>query len=111
MTEAALLRLAFSLVLIVLLLLALAWVARRSKWLRHATSQSGLKVVAMQNLGGRAALAIVEVQDARLVLGITAQQINLLHTLPPQPSEPGATVPVTTSPGFGSRLGAALKRR
>ena len=109
MTEAALLRLAFSLVLIVLLLLALAWVARRSKWLRGA-SQSGLKVLAMQNLGSRGALAIVEVQDARLVLGITAQQINLLHTLPAEPSAPD-TSSETPETSFGARLGMALKRR
>lgn len=109
MTEAALLRLAFSLVLIVLLLLALAWVARRSKWLR-GTSQSGLKVLSMQSLGSRGALAIVEVQDARLVLGITAQQISLLHTLPAEPSTPD-TPSETPDMSFGARLGMALKRR
>lgn len=109
MTEAALLRLAFSLVLIVLLLLALAWLARRSKWLQ-GTRQSGVKVLAMQNLGSRGSLAIVEVQDARLVLGVTAQQITLLHTLPPAPSEPDSPNPTADS-SFGARLGAALKRR
>lgn len=109
MTETALLRLAFSLVLIVLLLLALAWVARRSKWLR-GTQQSGLRVLAMQNLGSRGALAIVEAQDARLVLGITAQQITLLHTLPADPSAPD--IPSETSEtSFGARLGKALKRQ
>ena len=110
MTEAALLRLVFSLVLIVLLLLALAWVARRSKWLR-GTSQSGLKVLAMQNLGSRSALAIIEVQDARLVVGITAQQISLLHTLPAEPSVPGAPAALATEMSFAARLGTALKRR
>ncbi|MDN5936342.1 MAG: flagellar biosynthetic protein FliO, partial [Nitrosospira sp.] len=65
MTEAALMRLTISLVFIVLLLLAVAWVVRRSGWLR-GSNQAGLKVVAMQNLGTRATVAIVEVEDARL---------------------------------------------
>src|SRR3546814_8447496 len=75
MTEASLFRLVLSLVLVVLLLLALAWIARRSNWLRGA-GQSGIRVLGMQSLGARGAVAIVAVQDTRLVLGVTAQQIR-----------------------------------
>ena len=112
MTEAALLRLVLSLVLVVLLLLALAWIARRSNWLRGAT-QSGIRVLGMQSLGARGAVAIVAVQDVRLVLGVTAQQVTLLHTLPPEdPDTVPPTTPATpaTSASFGARLGAAMKR-
>jgi flagellar protein FliO/FliZ len=109
MTEAALLRLTFSLVLIVLLLLALAWVARRSGWLR-GPNQAGLKVLAMQNLGARAMVAIVEVEDARLVVGVTAQQISLLHTLPPA-AHTNTPPPASASQnGFATRLDSALKK-
>lgn len=110
MTEAALLRLTISLVFIVLLLLVLAWVVRRSGWLR-GSNQADLKVLAMRNLGTRATVAIVEVEDARLVVGVTAQQISLLHTLPP------ATHTNTSPPGsasqdsFATRLGSVLKER
>lgn len=108
MTEASLLRLVLSLVLVVLLLLALAWIARRSNWLRGA-GQSGIRVLGMQSLGARGAVAIVAVQDARLVLGVTAQQITLLHTLPPSDAD---DIPPSAAPtGFATRLGAAMKRR
>lgn len=109
MTETALLRLMFSLILIVLLLLVLAWIARRSGWLRRS-KQGGLKVLAMQNLGARATVAIIEVEDARLVVGVTAQQISLLHTLPPT-AHTNTPPPVSpSSDNFAARLGSALKK-
>lgn len=110
MTETALLRLTISLVLIVLLLLALAWIVRRSGWLR-GPNQAGLKILAMRNLGTRATVAIVEVEDARLVLGVTAHQINLLHTLPP--AAHASTPPPASAPqdSFAARLDSTLKKR
>lgn len=42
----------------------------------------GLKVSASTPLGPRERVVIVEVEDARLVLGVTASSINVLHTLP-----------------------------
>lgn len=111
MTEAALLRLVLSLALVVLLLLALAWIARRSNWLRGA-GHSGIRVLGMQSLGTRGAVAIVEVPEARLVLGVTTQQITLLHTLPPAAADTPPSVPAPLAPtSFGARLGAAMKRR
>lgn len=110
MTEAALLRLTISLVLIVLLLLALAWVVRRSGWLR-GSNQAGMKILAMQNLGTRAMVAIVEVEDARLVVGVTAQQISLLHTLPPA-AHANTPPPASAShDSFATRLDSTLKKR
>lgn len=82
MDQPDLLRVTISLLLVIGLLLALAWVARRGGWLRTATGRDGLRILALQRLGARASLAIIEVEDARLVVGITTQQITLLHTLP-----------------------------
>lgn len=81
MSQAELLRLSLSLVLVIALIFLAAWVARRSGLLRNQ-GQAQLQVIAAQSLGGRNRIVIVEVEQARLVLGITQQHISLLHTLP-----------------------------
>jgi len=76
------LRMIASLLGVVALILALAWLARRTDWLRRQPAQT-LRVLGTQALGGtRAMLALVQVEDARLVLGVTATQVNVLHILP-----------------------------
>lgn|SRR5690554_7404287 len=112
MSEADVLRVIVALVFILMVLLAGAWAVRRTGLARGAGAQS-LRVLASQNLGGRALVVIVEVEDARLVLGVTAQQVNLLHTLPPaSPDSPVVNAQeLTDNPGFTSALSRALKRR
>lgn len=112
MSEADVLRVIVSLIFILMVIMAGAWVVRRSGFNRGNTQ--ALRVVASQNLGNRAWVTIIEVEDARLVLGITAQHISLLHTLPPgQPSAEGARNPPdgADTPRFTAALARALKRR
>lgn len=111
MTEAAVLRMVISLVFIVFLILAGAWMMRRAGWLRAGAGQA-LKVIGSQSLGARSSIAIVQVEDARLILGVTPQQITLLHTMPAGDIEPvDAQTPKTSSPaGFGQALRNALAR-
>lgn len=85
MIEADILRLITSLFFIIAIILAGAWVARSKGWLRAAQGQS-IKLTGTQSLGGRAYVSIVEVEDARLVIGITGNQVTLLHTMPPSPT-------------------------
>ncbi|MBA7801994.1 flagellar biosynthetic protein FliO [Citrobacter sp. C348] len=68
---------------IILLILAAAWVIKRLGFSPKGAGARGLKVTASTSLGPRERVVIVEVEDARLVLGVTASQINVLHTLPP----------------------------
>lgn len=82
MTEAALLRVVGSLALIVLLILLMAWLARRSGWIRPAAARQ-IRVLGSHRLGTRSHITVVEVEGARLVLGVTPAQITLLHTVPP----------------------------
>jgi len=109
MSEADVLRIIASLVFILMVIMACAWAVRRSGLGRSGNSQA-LRLVASQSLGNRAWITIVEVEDARLVLGVTSQQVSLLHTLPP-------SVPVADAPGqpdtsrFTATLARALKRR
>lgn len=110
MNEVDVLRLVVSLIFIVMLILAGAWVTRRAGWLRTGGQQS-IKVLSSQSLGAKAYIALVEVDNARLVLGITAAQVSLLHTLPP--ADPGTTSLQTATPvhGFAATLGKIMKGR
>lgn len=87
MTEADVLRIIVSLIFVIMLILAGAWLTRRAGWLRSGKAPA-LRVLGAQSLGGRAYVAMVEVEDARLVVGVTPTQVSLLHTLPPaEPNE------------------------
>jgi len=88
MTHADTLRMIASLLAIVALIFALAWLARRTGWL-HGTSTQTMKLIGTQSLGNtRATLALVQVEDTRLVLGVTATHVTLLHTLPGSDAAP-----------------------
>lgn len=116
MTEAAALRLILSLFFIVALILACAWITRRAGWLRTGNA-SGLRVIGSQSLGARSYVAMIEVEDARLVLGVTGNQISLLHTLPPAESPAVATQAGAAAghegarPSFAAALRKVLKGR
>jgi flagellar protein FliO/FliZ len=95
MTEADVLRIIVSLIFVIMLILAGAWLTRRAGWLRSGKAPS-MRVLGAQSLGSRAYVAMVEVEDARLVLGVTPTQVTLLHTLPALPPE--ATPNTTNNP-------------
>lgn len=93
---------------IIFLILMAAWVLKRVGFGGKGAPARGLKVSAGATLGPRERIVIVEVEDARLVLGVTAGQISLLHTLPPAAADavPAASVP----PDFASMMKNLLKR-
>lgn len=80
MSQMELLRLSLSLVAVVILIFVAAWFARRSGLI--SPKDQSIRVVASQSLGGRNNIVIVEVEGQRLVLGVSQQQVNLLHCLP-----------------------------
>ena len=62
-----------ALALILLLLVVLAWAARRSGLARRLNdAQGNMTLVATQSLGPRERLVLVDVGEQRLVLGVTA---------------------------------------
>jgi flagellar protein FliO/FliZ len=85
----------FGLIAVLAVIAALAWLARR---FAPAASARGalLKNIAALTLGPRERVVVVEVADTWLVLGVTAQQISTLHTLPrtAQENAPSATTGV-----------------
>lgn len=111
MDEAAALRLIISLLFIIVLILAGAWVTRRAGWLRTGSNDS-IKVLGSRSLGARTVITVVQVDDARLVLGVTSSQISVLHTLPLATEAPQTSHEHTEeTASFGASLRRALKRR
>ncbi|HHK9552629.1 flagellar biosynthetic protein FliO [Enterobacter sichuanensis] len=88
-----------ALALILLLLVVLAWAARRSGLARRLNdAQGNMTLVATQSLGPRERLVMVDVGDQRLVLGVTASQITCLATQPRPENAPQASAPAATFP-------------
>lgn len=90
-----------ALLFILALILGGAWLARRTGLIR-GRSQNDIKVVSSYSLGGRGFITVVEVEQARLVLGVTPQHITLLHQLPPRTD--ATAVPATPQPVFANEL-------
>lgn len=72
----------FGLAIVIGLVLAMAWLARRLGMATIDQSSALLRRIAALPVGPRERIVIVEAGDAWLVLGVTAQSINTLHTLP-----------------------------
>ncbi len=89
-----------ALALIILLMVVMAWAARRSGLARRLNNAQGnITLVANQSLGPRERLVLIDVGEQRLVLGVTASQITCLATQArpenaPQTSEPATTFPL-----------------
>lgn len=104
MDQAQVLRVVLALLFVLVLLLALAWAARRGGWVRHASQATNLRVLGSRSLGARCSLTVVQIDDTRLLLGVTPQQITVLH------SSPATADASTVPPSFADSLGKALPR-
>jgi flagellar biosynthetic protein FliP len=84
-----------SLLAVLLMIVVVAWILKK---LQVGTSSvvNGLKVVTSLNLGAKERLIVVQVGKKQLLLGVTAQQINLLETLA-EPIEIKSVVPIELS--------------
>ncbi len=79
------------LAIVVALMFGSAWIFRRSGGLQ-AINRGPVKIVGGVRVGTRERVMVLEVADTWLVVGVTAGQINALHTLPRQlEDQPSAT--------------------
>ena len=101
-------RVIIGLMLVVAAILAAAWLARRTG-LVQAQNNNLLRRVASLPLGARHGITVIEVDDTWLVVGVSATQLTLLHTLPARPALPEATAKPAAA--FSAKLSQALKRR
>ncbi|HDC4370529.1 flagellar biosynthetic protein FliO [Enterobacter cloacae] len=98
-TGSVLMTVSGALALIILLMVVMAWAARRSGLARRLNdAQGNMTLVATQSLGPRERLVLVDVGDQRLVLGVTASQITCLATQPRPENAPQASAPAATFP-------------
>ena len=95
-TGSVLMTVSGALALIILLMVAMAWAARRSGLSRRLNdAQGNMTLVATQSLGPRERLVLVDVGEQRLVLGVTASQITCLATQARPEHAPQNSAPVT----------------
>jgi flagellar protein FliO/FliZ len=95
-------------VVLVVILLA-AWLVRKLGLAPLAKQSQRLKVCASCSVGQRERVVVVEVAGTWLVLGVTAQQITPLHTLP-APAEQESMPAAALAGDFRQRLRQALSR-
>ncbi|WP_313686199.1 flagellar biosynthetic protein FliO [Pantoea sp.] len=97
------------LAVIILLILACGWLARRLGFAPKTVNGQALKVSASVLVGKQERVVIVDTADARLVLGVTTQQITHLHSLPPIAPE-DLSVPPAPAQDFRQLLQTLVKR-
>ncbi|KZQ39696.1 flagellar biosynthesis protein FliO [Enterobacter cloacae subsp. dissolvens] len=98
-TGSVLMTVSGALALIILLMVVLAWAARRSGLARRLNdAQGNMTLIATQSLGPRERLVLVDVGEQRLVLGVTASQITCLATQSRPENAPQTTAPAATFP-------------
>ncbi|EYU13259.1 flagellar biosynthetic protein FliO [Photorhabdus aegyptia] len=98
---------------VLLLIFTLTWLIRRmGLFANKGKTQQQLSIKASCSLGQRERVVIVEVEDNWLVLGVTAQQINLLHQMPIPESNRDTTEGQVIKPAlFGQILKNTLMRQ
>jgi len=66
--------------LVIGLILALAWLLKKSR-LVPAMAQNQLRVISVLPLGNKEKLLVVKVGEQQLLVGVTPQQVNFLYRL------------------------------
>jgi flagellar protein FliO/FliZ len=81
----------FALVLVLALLAALAWAAKRYGP-RVAGNSANLRVIGALNIGGRERIMVIEVGDQWIVVGASPGRVNALATMPKGDASASATL-------------------
>ena len=103
-----LLQTVLGLLVVLVLLMSLAWFAKRA--IGRPTGASGaLKVIGGVAVGTRERVVVVEVGGTWLVLGVAPGQVNALHSMPR--IEPDPSAPAGTSANFPAWLKQMVERR
>lgn len=102
---ADILSLGASVLIVVAAVIALGWLYSRMKFGGSGSSDI-INIVASRALGPKERLLLVEVADQQLLVGMTASQVQTLHTFErPVVAEPA----INEATGFAERLRAAVR--
>uniref|UniRef100_UPI0035C6A9F8 flagellar biosynthetic protein FliO n=1 Tax=Serratia quinivorans TaxID=137545 RepID=UPI0035C6A9F8 len=96
---------------ILLLILLAGWLFRRLGFAPQARNSKLLNLRASCQVGQRERVVMVEVDNTLLVLGVTAQQITPLHTMPvPAQAQDSSTTDSAAPADFRQLMQKVLKR-
>lgn len=90
---------------VILLIFGIAWLVKRFTGLATGNQQQ-IRVLSAIPIGTRERIALIEVADKQLLVGITQHNINLLHSF----DEPVVNKNDKTGADFASRLHAVLNK-
>ncbi len=79
-TNADPLSVSLGLIFILIIIFSLAWFMKKMGY-SHLSKQGQLKIVASLNLGAKEKIALIQVGDQQLLVGMTPTQINTLYVL------------------------------
>ncbi|AXQ28197.1 flagellar biosynthetic protein FliO [Solimonas sp. K1W22B-7] len=116
-TGSSLASMAGSLVLVLGLIFVFAWLMRRVQGLRPAGG-STLRIEGGLQVGAKERVVVLQAGDTRLLLGVTAGSISVLHrlsdagaTLAVEEGQPEAALPPSFQQAFGEQLDKLLGRK
>lgn len=98
-----------SLVVVLALIFAFAWLMRRVQGLRPAGA-STLKIEGGLQLGPKERVVILQAGEARLLLGVTAGSITLLQRMDDTQAAPIQTTEAAGNPTFQQAFGEQLNK-
>jgi flagellar protein FliO/FliZ len=106
-----LVQLVLGLVLVLICIVALAWFAKRFRYMQSSTAGS-MRILGGISMGARERVVLMQVGSTRLLLGVAPGRINTLHVLDQSfdETEAGSSSDAPPDESFAGRLGAAMSR-
>lgn len=103
-------QLVLGLIIVLLCIVALAWLAKRFNRLQ-STPDGSLQVIGGMSMGARERIVLVQVGNKQLLLGVAPGQINTLHVLDEPLAADSNAHPGAQGKGFAEKLSAAISRK
>jgi flagellar protein FliO/FliZ len=103
-----LLQTGLGLFMVLALIMAVAWVARRMGRFQRGTGNS-LRIIGGLSMGTRERVVLIQAGDTQLLVGVAPGRVQTLHVLSEAVSEPAADTAQQRT--FATSLSSLLKRR
>ena len=103
-----LIQVALALAFVLALIVGAAWAMRKFSLVPGGASGNRLRVVSGAMVGPKERVVIVEIDNTWLVVGVTSQAVNLLHTQE-RPADAAVTQPVAVP--FANKFAEMLKKK